>query len=448
MRNELKSTEACPASMSQVFMTKQSLERLFIQTEEVVNMHLEKHGYLETMAFLVSDRDDNVINHTIVPYHVMHRGYCEIPVDTEQTKLKELIKNINRDREKKYRVIGWGHSHPDFNAFSSGTDDNEHRTVLSQAGVYDKIDEECPSCGTIVVHRSIRYAVGLTVNLNRDIYAVVITNYNCGRVEECSNARVKVVDPDTILTNEWIKETREEIRKKIEERAEIYVSSYSRHRDRSMFRTGKTKQLTLDRLLSPPTSWNVSEGSTITADDLVSEIRNTVPVASILADTIMNRNGMIERFIIRHNIPLVELTSLMQKIIDDARTMILDDVDTIVRGDEDDSNVTEAEEPASLEPIDIENDDVDDEEVRHALQEIDSDEELIMPCKTPFSKLNQVFKKIVGSINGSMTRMKLNDMEALKTYIISNDVLTEGEYQTFVRNPRSFYKPLRMAGII
>ena len=92
--------------------------------------------------------------------------YASINIDLE--KMMHARQEI---RAQKLNIIGWGHSHADFSVFSSGTDDENHKTLLHETSNYTEINGI-----------RIKYMLAMTVNMKEDVYGVTMTHYPCGTI--------------------------------------------------------------------------------------------------------------------------------------------------------------------------------------------------------------------------------------------------------------------------
>lgn len=156
-----KEPENCPIALKEIKITKSALEKLFLMAD-AVNDHLG--GMYEVYCLLLGD--DGVIEDIFIPKQEAGTASVNVSEDNLINIIEELS---NMETDKK--VIGWGHSHGNFSVFSSSTDDDNHITLLNQTSNYIEKNKQ-----------DIKFAYGLTVNIKKDKFGIVISQYTCGAV--------------------------------------------------------------------------------------------------------------------------------------------------------------------------------------------------------------------------------------------------------------------------
>ncbi|MFX1253442.1 MAG: hypothetical protein ACFFCZ_17670 [Promethearchaeota archaeon] len=174
----LQQSKSCPAALRIIPITRSAIEKTFILAQRI--SHLLK-SHVEVYCFLLGDKE-GIVRDILIPPQEVHHSFVEIPEEA----LEEVALSV-REIQPNYQILGWAHSHANFSVFSSGTDDQNHRTILNQ------------TLNLKVVNGiELKYAYGITVNEAREVYPVIITQYPCGTVIQRKGV-LEIVEPDELL---------------------------------------------------------------------------------------------------------------------------------------------------------------------------------------------------------------------------------------------------------
>ncbi len=101
---------------------------------------------------------DSIIRDIIIPHQHVSHAFVEV----DGTNILNLKKEI---RESNLEILGWGHSHADFEVFFSGTDWQNQKRVFNETSNYAIIERK----NTIEVSKVIiKYSYGSTFNIHED----------------------------------------------------------------------------------------------------------------------------------------------------------------------------------------------------------------------------------------------------------------------------------------
>jgi hypothetical protein len=189
-------------------------------------------GSYETIAFLLGERM-GYAEDIVIPVHEASGGYVSPDAENvrailpeieaknvermkrndgirarnaEITKKNEDIRKANEDRAtrneaplpeekiakelKPLRVVGWTHSHNTMGAFSSGTDDANHKRIHDDLVLTAlRLDAQ----GTETIPAAF-YIMGITVNVRKEEFSVAYASFPCGYVQQINNAPVVEFD--------------------------------------------------------------------------------------------------------------------------------------------------------------------------------------------------------------------------------------------------------------
>lgn len=167
-------------------ITALALEKMFIMAQEVfsvTNNHVE--------VYSLSVGSNHIIEDILIPAQDVN--HASVHVDT-----KSLLEVMPIIRSKQLTILGWNHSHASFSVFFSGTDYNNQDIILNDTANYRQWHS-----------MKVKYAYGMTVNVNREYYGLVSTQIFTGKVFH-EEAYFKVVNPlpenwdDTDLRKEMV----------------------------------------------------------------------------------------------------------------------------------------------------------------------------------------------------------------------------------------------------
>jgi proteasome lid subunit RPN8/RPN11 len=146
-----------PPSLSVIKVTALALEKMFILARGVYEILGAPY---EIYALCLGK--DHVIQDILIPQQEVAFGYVHVEPEYIQN-LRPIITSEVLD------VLGWTHSHADFDVFFSTTDIRNQITVLSDTSNFAMLE-----------NLEIKYVYGVTVNLNRDTFGIATTQYPSG----------------------------------------------------------------------------------------------------------------------------------------------------------------------------------------------------------------------------------------------------------------------------
>ncbi|MFX1532749.1 MAG: hypothetical protein ACFFDI_00795 [Promethearchaeota archaeon] len=185
----IQQSKSCPAALRVIPITRRAIEKTFILAQRI--SHLMK-SHVEVYCFLLGDKE-GVVRDILIPPQEVYHSFVEIPEEA-----LEAVALSVKEIEPNYQILGWAHSHANFSVFSSGTDDQNHRTILNQTLNLKTVNGI-----------ELKYAYGITVNEAREVYPVIITQYPCGTVIQRKGV-LEIIEPEELLektTTKTIKES-------------------------------------------------------------------------------------------------------------------------------------------------------------------------------------------------------------------------------------------------
>jgi len=145
--------------LSTIMITRSALEKMFILAEQITVI---AHRPLEVYSLSIGQM--GVISDILIPPQRV--TYTSIFIEPLAILgLKPLI------QANQWDILGWNHSHADFGVFFSHTDRKNQCIVLSETTNYQVLGET-----------RIKYCYGMTVNLQREVFGMVSTQYPSGKV--------------------------------------------------------------------------------------------------------------------------------------------------------------------------------------------------------------------------------------------------------------------------
>ncbi|MFX0092493.1 MAG: hypothetical protein ACFFBD_12085 [Candidatus Hodarchaeota archaeon] len=156
----IKRPVTCPVALRSIEIRSRALEKIFVMTNEASS--LLPGTSLEVYCFLIGSKK-GYVEDILIPPQIVQPTAIEI----SGTGLIEVSDQVARLEDK--AILGWAHSHGDMPVFSSQIDDINHETVLNDTFNIKVIDGY-----------ELKYIYSITVNLKREIFPLVITQYPCG----------------------------------------------------------------------------------------------------------------------------------------------------------------------------------------------------------------------------------------------------------------------------
>ena len=135
------------------------------------------------------------------------------------------------DELKPLQIIGWTHSHNTMPAFSSGTDDANHKRIHDELVLTD-LKKNAKSTATMPVPF---YVIGITVNVRKEECGVIYASNPCGLTRQYTGASIdEIEEPD--FTREQMESIilsiLADVRKKVNIRATRYTWAPARDHER------------------------------------------------------------------------------------------------------------------------------------------------------------------------------------------------------------------------
>ncbi|MFX1254080.1 MAG: hypothetical protein ACFFCZ_20875 [Promethearchaeota archaeon] len=191
----VKRPVTCPVALKVIEIKSQAMEKIFVMSEAVST--LLPGTSLEVYCFLIGSRKGYVEDILIPPQIVQPTG-----VEISGSHLIEVSDQVARLDDK--AVLGWAHSHGRMPAFSSQIDDVNHETILNETFNLKIIDDY-----------ELKYIYSITVNLKREIYPLVLTQYPCGALV-ARRAVIDIIDESPLS-----KRAKTQIEREITQKVEI-----------------------------------------------------------------------------------------------------------------------------------------------------------------------------------------------------------------------------------
>jgi proteasome lid subunit RPN8/RPN11 len=234
--------EGCKAPVPTVTVTAMCRFKMHALAKVVYREFKEKYGALEAYAFLLGSRmgfgEDIVIPEqeasgalvSVDPESVIaikpeiaaknaEREKANVDIrakNVEIAKKNDEIRAENVERAKRgepavpeeklldelkpLQIIGWTHSHNTMSAFSSGTDDANHKRMHNDLILTD-LKKEADTKSTALVP-SLFYVIGITTNVRNEECAVVYASHPCGFKQQFTGANVEEVDEIDLTTEQ------------------------------------------------------------------------------------------------------------------------------------------------------------------------------------------------------------------------------------------------------
>lgn len=145
--------------LKSIKITRFALESMFQLAKAVKNY---THSSVEVFAFCLGSEE--TITDIFIPVQKVGGASVHVP----EVSMKQYYNFI---RNNPLEVLGWTHSHADFNVFFSGTDYQNQSIILDQTANYTYLDKI-----------RVKYCYGITVNLKRDLFGIITTHFPSGEI--------------------------------------------------------------------------------------------------------------------------------------------------------------------------------------------------------------------------------------------------------------------------
>ena len=196
----IEDPDFCPAAMRELRISDGALEKIYTMAEIVVE--LANKGY-EAYCLLLGT-EDGLVEDILIP----EQEVTAYSVDISTDSLLKVADEID-ELDTNLQVLGWAHSHHSMMAFSSSTDDDNHKTILNQTNNIRQING-----------KKTKYMYGLTVSLEpRDNYGVLTSQFECGATLQ-REATVIIDEQESSLDS---KKLRTQLKKEIKEKVTFII---------------------------------------------------------------------------------------------------------------------------------------------------------------------------------------------------------------------------------
>lgn len=194
----------CSSPFNSVKIEKKAMEDIFLMAQavnEIASEQFEDDLQFEVYCYLLGDKPSSdadeplTINEIYIPPHTAEEARVSVEIDA----VRELSIYL---AETGKIVLGWAHSHGQFDAYSSETDDANHRALLNETSNF-------------VNFKGVRmkYIYEITVNARNESYGVVLTQFPCTYIAQSNDTEIEVVGED--YTSDEKEARLEEIRSEI-----------------------------------------------------------------------------------------------------------------------------------------------------------------------------------------------------------------------------------------
>jgi hypothetical protein len=305
---------AVPATSFRIL--RSALMKIFALAESV---HANLGG-LEAYCVMVTDEEDLTVTDVLIPRHEASGAFVRVDAP-EVDAIREELRARNRGLEegkRKWRAVGWAHSHGTMSVFFSGTDWENQSALLDSAGqMMERFGETY-----LTVY-------GMTVNVRREVYAEILSRMKCKAEIRQRGATLHIIED--------VDKDDEEVQKRIYDELDVLVKErVSRMRSwGSRWREDKKKSAATSYSSDYLTEYEedyIDGGDEISAEDLAEEIRSKVRSPLQLLEK-LNGEGLKLKKIFA---PLKgeEIAAALIRVLKAARSIVLEDVESIVYGDE------------------------------------------------------------------------------------------------------------------
>lgn len=173
----------CTSPLHTIPITAIALAKIH-KIAEIVNKvaeeQLQTDRKFEVYCYLLGDGEtDNhgqyIVTDIIIPRHEAKPNH----VDVSEDAIIEVGQYVN---DIGMVILGWSHSHGEYDAYSSETDDENHLRILNETNNVVEID------GT-----KMKYMYEITVNAKHEQYGVVLTQFPCGYISQNNDCEISVI---------------------------------------------------------------------------------------------------------------------------------------------------------------------------------------------------------------------------------------------------------------
>ncbi len=153
------------ATHSEILWHFRNMELEELKTLKISRYAFDKMMYTLRQAFKVKRSavesywllvGETYVKDILIPEQSVSHGYVSVSA-------RGILKIAKFIQEHKIKILGWGHSHADFDVFFSGTDRGNQMTVFYETTNYIK-----NSKGELI-----KYCYGSTYNIHEKVYAIL-----------------------------------------------------------------------------------------------------------------------------------------------------------------------------------------------------------------------------------------------------------------------------------
>ncbi|MHA1776651.1 MAG: hypothetical protein DRO88_11400 [Promethearchaeia archaeon] len=178
--------------LTEIPLTEYALEKMYVMAEEVTNL---TENQVEVYALAVGN--NHIIEDVLIPRQTVHYAFVNVETDA-------ILQLTSYIRTNHITVLGWTHSHGNLAVFFSGTDYSNQHTILSETSNFRFWNGI-----------QVKYAYGMTVNLQRNRFGIVSTQVFTGKIfHEPADFRI-LPTPFDWDEHEIRRKIREELKTKI-----------------------------------------------------------------------------------------------------------------------------------------------------------------------------------------------------------------------------------------
>ena len=308
--------DACKGPTPAVTVTSTCRFKMHALAKVVYREFRERDGALEAFAFLLGSRMGHAED-IVIPEQEASGAFVSVDpravlairpeIDAknkEREKINEGIRSRNAETAKKneeiragnaeradrggelvpeeklldelkpLQIVGWTHSHNLMSAFSSGTDDANHKRIHDELVLSDLKKDAKSTAATPVPF----YIIGITVNVKKEECGVIYASQPCGLARQYTGVSIREID-DASFTREQMEavilDILSDVRKKVKTRSTVWAPSRREWRSTPVTRT-------LDNYMRREDRFGSLSTSTISSDDLVKKLDEEASIEAIV----------------------------------------------------------------------------------------------------------------------------------------------------------------------
>lgn len=175
----------CPPPIKTVKITKKAITDLILMSRAVNALSIRRWGAnspkMEVFCYVLCDTSEinentpAIITDILIPRH----NASEASVEVSEKNILEIQRYIKKHKKT---ILGWAHSHGQFEVFSSKIDEKNHQTLLMDT---NNIIEIKPF--------HVKYIYGITVNDKGERFGVILTQFPCGHIQRMEDTEFEII---------------------------------------------------------------------------------------------------------------------------------------------------------------------------------------------------------------------------------------------------------------